>query len=157
MWGQLAGSYGVIGFGVLLLWWAAASRRGTLPRQWLLGHRTSLTLSSHDAWVAVNRALAPTIAAAGLGAVGAGVVAMSAFVVRAEKLGLFAFLVGIAWGVIVSCGSVVPGAIASRRYARTARGAAGTRDVVHAAATLGSHPRVASATPNGRRVRPRPR
>lgn len=118
MWGQLAASFGVVGLGVLLLWWAGASRNGTLPRQRFLGHRTPLTFSSHEAWVVVNRALAPILTVAGLGTLAAGLVAMGAFLMRAELFGVLTFIFGIGWGVVVSCLGAVPGTIAARRFKR---------------------------------------
>lgn len=57
----------VFALGTLVLWWARACWRGTLPQNWILGFRTRLTLRDPAAWKAVHRALAPCVAVAGVG------------------------------------------------------------------------------------------
>ncbi|QNA92707.1 SdpI family protein [Microbacterium sp. Se63.02b] len=64
---EIAGAGVMVLFGAALLWWARASRRGTFPRQRILGYRTSRTLRDGDAWVSAHRAMAPLLFVAGGG------------------------------------------------------------------------------------------
>ncbi|MDF2993475.1 MAG: SdpI/YfhL protein family [Microbacterium sp.] len=101
---------------LLTLWWARATRRGTLPRNWLLGYRTPLTLSDEDAWTTVNRASAPF---ALTGGIGAGISALAALVLAVFGGGAVApaFLgVGTAWLLLWTVLGIIPAHRAARRY-----------------------------------------
>jgi len=62
----------LVATGILMLWLAARSRDGRLPRNQIAGVRTALTLSSDAAWFAGQRAAAGRTAIAGWGAVVGG-------------------------------------------------------------------------------------
>lgn len=102
--------------GVLVLWWASACRRGTLPRNWIFGYRTLLTLRDSSAWVAVNRASAPFITIAGGGLiVGAILGVILSLFDATEEVPL---LVGssIVWLVAWTLVGIVPAIRAERTY-----------------------------------------
>ncbi|WZH36352.1 MAG: SdpI family protein [Microbacterium enclense] len=114
--GIVAASVLVLVAGLLALWWARASLRGTLPRNWLLGYRTPLTLSDKDAWTTVNRAPAPF---ALTGGIGAGIAALAALVLALFGAGAIApaFLgVGMAWLLLWTILGIIPAHRAARRY-----------------------------------------
>ncbi|WP_454118914.1 SdpI family protein [Microbacterium lacticum] len=62
--------------GALILWWAAACRRGTFPRNRLLGIRTPTTLRDQEAWMTAHRAGAPSLTIAGTGVLLAALIAI---------------------------------------------------------------------------------
>lgn len=61
--------------GLLILWWGAACKRGTFPRNRILGVRTPTTLRSNEAWTVAHRAGAPQLLVAGWGIITAALVA----------------------------------------------------------------------------------
>lgn len=61
--------------GLLILWWGAACKRGTFPKNHILGVRTPTTLRSNEAWVIAHRAGAPQLLIAGWGIITAALVA----------------------------------------------------------------------------------
>lgn len=61
--------------GALLLWWGFACRRGTFPRNRILGVRTPTILRDREAWVVAHRAGASYILIVGGGAVVATAIA----------------------------------------------------------------------------------
>jgi hypothetical protein len=106
----------VVAGGGLVLWLARACFRGTLPRQWLLGYRTPLTMRNRDAWVVVNRAAAPLIAVGGGGGILAGLVAMILAAVDRVDIAPGVLGGGLVWVILWLVLGVFPAAIAARKY-----------------------------------------
>lgn len=123
----LVGAVLVALFGVLLVWLARACRRGTFPRQALVGYRTPTTLRDDAAWVAVHRAWAPCVLIAGVGALIGACAAVLVVYTPADHLAP-AFLGGsLVWVVLLVLVGVIPARAAARAAAHeyTNRGAGG--------------------------------
>ncbi|MBO1739298.1 SdpI family protein [Leifsonia sp. TF02-11] len=95
--GVVVGSLLIIVVSALVLWWASASKRGTLRRNHILGYRTRFTLSDDDVWVTVNRAIAPFLFIAGIGAIFGAVVALVVGLIGAPEAGAIVIVVSVAW------------------------------------------------------------
>lgn len=113
---MLFASGGVLGAGILALRWARACRRGTLPRNWILGYRTPLTLRDKTAWEAVNRASAPFILIAGSGLILAGIA--GAVLALTHTTDIVPVVVGssIVWLIAWILIGLVPAVRAERAY-----------------------------------------
>lgn len=94
--GIVVGSLIVIMVSALVLWWASASKRGTLRRNHILGYRTPFTLSD-DVWVTVNRAIAPFLFVAGIGAVVGAVLALVVGLIGAPEAGAIVVVGSVVW------------------------------------------------------------
>ena len=115
---QLIGAVLMVLLGMLVLWWARASQRGTLRQRWILGYRTALTLHDKNAWITVHKATAPYLYIGGIGAIGAGVVAS---VLAVTELGTTAAVllgVAVAWVLLWVIVSFFPATAAARAYKR---------------------------------------
>lgn len=121
MFGFIVASLIVLVLGLLTTWWANASWRGTLPRNWILGYRTKLTLSDKNAWVAVNSASAPSVLIAGVGASLAAVVGAVLATVNLEIITPVFLGGGIVWLLGWVLAGLVPARRASKRYVRSTR------------------------------------
>ena len=111
----------LVGAGLLIIWLARRGAEGTLKRNPIAGVRTSLTLSSDEAWYSAQRAAAPRTRIAGLGAViggaataGLGLLGLSldTTMVACAILALMSSVWLIAW--------VIAGGAAGERAARDA-------------------------------------
>lgn len=103
----------LIAAGALLAVVAIRSRRGSLPRNWIVGIRSTSTLASDAAWVAAHRAAAPSLAFGSVGSVVAGI----ALAFRpSNRVGLAIVLVGLVWLLTF----VVAGGYLGNRAARDA-------------------------------------
>ncbi|KRC60864.1 hypothetical protein ASE14_07825 [Agromyces sp. Root81] len=111
----------ILAVGVLVLWWARECRRGTLPRNWIFGYRTKLTLSDDQAWVVVNRASAPFIAIAGFGLIVAAIVGIIAALVGASAVASALIGSSIVWLLGWVLIGIIPAARAARKYQETSR------------------------------------
>ncbi|QYM62841.1 SdpI family protein [Microbacterium sp. Se5.02b] len=111
---EIAGAGVMVLFGAALLWWARASRRGTFPRQRILGYRTSRTLRDGDAWVSAHRAMAPLLFVAGGGVVLAALAAATAVLVGHADVGRVLLGGAVVWGLVLVIGSALPAASAAR-------------------------------------------
>ncbi|MGO1851840.1 MAG: SdpI family protein [Microbacteriaceae bacterium] len=113
---MLISSGAVLALGILVLWWARACRNGTLPRNWLFGYRTAVTLKDKAAWDAVNRASAPFITIAGCGLL-LGAVLGASFALLGLT-GPFPTIVGgsFVWLVAWVLAAIVPAVRAERAY-----------------------------------------
>ncbi|QZY52384.1 SdpI family protein [Leucobacter tenebrionis] len=113
---ELMGSGLVLIAGLLVLRWARISREGTLPRNRLLGYRTTLTLRNHDAWIVVHRAAAPCLTVAGLGLV-AGAIGSAILILlgtaRVPTIILGSSVVWLLGWVLIG---LVPAARAAKRF-----------------------------------------
>jgi uncharacterized membrane protein len=118
MMGIVAASVLVLLAGLLALWWARASWRGTLPQNWLFGYRTPLTLSDKDAWETVNRAPAPFAAAGGVGAGTAAVVALVLTVFGLNSVAPALLGAGLGWLLLWTLLGIIPAHRAGRNYKR---------------------------------------
>ncbi len=84
----------LIAAGILLVVVALKSRSGTLPRNWVVGLRTPLTLASDEAWDTAHRAGAPALMVGAVATIVAGV----ALLFRpANGAGLVIALGGVGW------------------------------------------------------------
>lgn len=63
---MLAAGIAMVVGGILLVFLGAMARAGRLTRQWVVGLRTEVTLSSDEAWDAAHRAGAAWIGVAGV-------------------------------------------------------------------------------------------
>lgn len=104
--------------GLLILWWARACRRGTLPRNWIFGYRTVLTLRDQDAWVSVHRATAPYLLIAGIGVTGAAVIGIVLAVTGVTDVVPALLGSSIGWLLVWVLISFVPAVRAERNYKR---------------------------------------
>lgn len=104
--------------GLLVLWWARAAHRGTLRRNPLFGYRTALTLKDENAWIAVNRASAPWAAAAGAGAILAGLAAMIVALLGQQSIAPVFLGSGLIWLLAWSLLGIIPAQRAARSYKR---------------------------------------
>lgn len=117
--GIIAAALLVLIAGLLALWWARASRRGTLPQNWIFGYRTPLTLRDKNAWVTVNRASARFAIIAGVGAGIAGLVAIILALVGIEDISSVLLGSGLGWLLIWTLLGVIPAHRAARMYKQT--------------------------------------
>ncbi|WP_058596295.1 SdpI family protein [Microbacterium testaceum] len=117
--GIVVASLLVLVAGLLSLWWARASWRGTLPQNWLFGYRTPLTLSDKDAWTTVNRAPAPFAAVGGIGASAAAVMALVLTLLGLSSIAPAFFGAGLGWLLLWTVLGIVPAHRAGRNYKRT--------------------------------------
>lgn len=97
--------------GILLAVVAAKSRNGTLPRNWIVGIRTTTTMASDEAWDLAHRAGASAL---GIGAGATIVAGVALFFQPSNGTGLAIALAGIAWLL----GWVI---VAARRGTKAAR------------------------------------
>lgn len=116
---QLIGAALVVLLGLLVLWWARASQRGTLRQQWIFGYRTALTLNDKNAWITVHKATAPYLYIGGFGAIGAGVVAGVLSVTELGNTAAVLLGVAVGWVLLWVIVSFFPAAAAARAYKRT--------------------------------------
>lgn len=114
----LIASAAVLVAGLLVLWWARACRHGTLPKNWVLGYRTPLTLRDREAWIAVNRASAPLIAIAGVGPIAAAVVGIVLSLIGVLKATPVLLGSSLVWILIWALLGILPAARAERAYRR---------------------------------------
>lgn len=117
--GIITASLLVLVAGLLALWWARASRRGTLPQNWIFGYRTPLTLKDKNAWVTVNRASAPFAIIAGIGAGIASLVSSILALLGMESISPAFLGSGLGWLVIWTLLGILPAHRAARTYKRT--------------------------------------
>lgn len=115
---QLIGAALVVLLGLLVLWWARASQRGTLRQQWIFGYRTALTLSDRNAWITVHKATAPYLYIAGFGAITAGIVAGILSFTELETPAAVLLGTAIGWVLLWIIVSFFPAAAAARSYKR---------------------------------------
>lgn len=80
--------------GVLLAVVASRSRRGTLPRNWIVGIRTSATLASDEAWNAAHRAGARALSIGAWGTFGTGALILLRL---SNGIGLAVVTIGLVW------------------------------------------------------------
>lgn len=64
----------LVAAGVILLVVALRSRSGTLPRNWIVGIRTTTTLASDEAWIRAHHASATPLLLGSIGTMLAGLV-----------------------------------------------------------------------------------
>ena len=119
MTGSIVAALAVGAFGVLLVWWAGACRRGTFRRNPVLGYRTPLTLRDDGAWLAAHRAAARYLTWAGVGTVVGGVA--GAVAIWAGLRVAAVVLVGgaILWALALTIGAGFPAVRAARRAIAT--------------------------------------
>ena len=117
--GIIAAALLVLVAGLLALWWARASRRGTLPQNWIFGYRTPLTLRDKNAWVTVNRASARFAIIAGVGAGIASLVAIILALVGFQNISSVLLGTGLGWLLIWAILGVIPAHRAARMYKQT--------------------------------------
>ncbi|MCS3426407.1 SdpI family protein [Leucobacter aridicollis] len=86
MLGTVVAAAAVAVFGVMLIGWARACRRGEFRRSWIVGYRTPLTLRDDRAWAAAHRAAAPFILVAGVGTLVGGVAAAALAAVQTGEV-----------------------------------------------------------------------
>lgn len=110
----------VVLLGLLVLWWARASQRGTFRQQWMLGYRSALTLRDKNAWITVHKAIVPSLYAGGFGAVAAGVVAGILLLIKLDSGAAVLLGVGTGWVLLWVVVSFFPASAAARAYKRTA-------------------------------------
>ncbi|QEA30069.1 SdpI family protein [Microbacterium sp. CBA3102] len=115
---QFIGAVLVVLLGLLVLWWARASQRGTLRQQWIFGYRTALTLHDKNAWITVHKATAPYLYIGGFGATGAGVVAGVLTVTEFGNTAAVLLGVAVGWVLLWVIVSFFPAAAAARAYKR---------------------------------------
>ena len=102
----------LIATGLLLAVVAYRSRRGSLPRNWIVGIRSRTTLASDGAWDAAHRAAAPSLLAGAWGSIIAGVALLSR---PSNGLGLAVTSIGLVWLL----GWVLRGGYVCNRAARS--------------------------------------
>lgn len=95
--------------GLLMLWTSSRARRGTLPRNFWIGIRTTSTLRSGAAWRAGHTAAAVPIAIGGVGLLVAAVAA----VLLGDDHAIVGAMAGCAW--IVAW--LIVGSVAASRAA----------------------------------------
>lgn len=109
-----------IGLGVLLILAGALlavvayrSRRGTLPRNWVVGIRTTTTLASEEVWNVAHRAAARALS---IGAWGTFVTGAFLLFRPSNGLGLALISIGLVWllGWVIRAGYL--GTRAARRH-----------------------------------------
>jgi len=114
-----------VGSGVLMLWLARRSEQGRLPRNQVAGVRTSLTLSSEEAWYPAQRAAAPRTRIAGWGAVAGGLLGVLAALLNLlSEVALPVFIVIVFGSAAWLLGWTLAGASRAQRAARDAIGSA---------------------------------
>ncbi|GAA1576423.1 SdpI family protein [Leucobacter aridicollis] len=86
MLGTVVAAAAVAVFGVMLIEWARACRRGEFRRSWVVGYRTPLTLRDDRAWAAAHRAAAPFVLLAGIGTLASGAAAAALAAVRVGEV-----------------------------------------------------------------------
>lgn len=106
--GIVVGSLLVIAVAALVLWWASACKRGTLRRNHILGYRTPFTLSDDDVWATVNRAIAPFLFIAGIGAIFGAVVALVVGLIGAPEAGAIMIVGSVAWILVWFVLTLIP-------------------------------------------------
>ncbi|XPP25618.1 MAG: SdpI family protein [Leucobacter sp.] len=115
---QLIGAALVVLLGLLVLWWARASQRGTLRQQWIFGYRTLLTLRDKSAWITVHKATVPYLYVAGIGVVLAGVAAGVLYLAKLDAIAAVVLGTAIGWLFVWILVSFIPAAAAARSYQR---------------------------------------
>lgn len=80
--------------GALLIVVAYRSQRGTLPRNWIVGIRTTTTLASDEAWDAAHRAGARALSIGAWGTLATGLVLLLR---PSNGLGLAVISIGLLW------------------------------------------------------------
>ena len=97
--------------GVILLVVALRARSGTLPRNWIVGIRTTTTLADDEAWRRAHDAAGTLVLLAAVGAILSGIVMLFR---PSNGVGLVVVIVGIGWLLFW----VVRGGIVGQRAAR---------------------------------------
>jgi len=115
------GALGVAVFAVLLAWWSRAAQKGRLPRNWILGYRSRLTMRDTRAWREVNAATSLPLAVAATGAAVGAVVAVIIAVTGSAASAAGALGLGLVWALVWVLGGLVPAHRVARRLARTTR------------------------------------
>ena len=80
--------------GAILAVVAFRSQRGTLPRNWIVGIRTTTTLASDEAWDAAHRAGARALSTGAWGTAAAG---MALLLRPSNGVGLAVIMAGLGW------------------------------------------------------------
>ncbi|MDJ0961754.1 MAG: SdpI family protein [Acidimicrobiia bacterium] len=101
--------------GGLLAVVARRSRRGTLPRNWIVGIRTRATLASEAAWEAAHRAAATALA---IGAGGTTLAGLLVLFRPSNGVGLAIISIGLVWLLV----GVMAGGYVGTRAARQESG-----------------------------------
>ncbi|MFJ3391603.1 SdpI family protein [Leifsonia aquatica] len=116
--GLVVGSAAIVVIGSLVLWLARACRSATLPRNWILGYRTAVTLRDANAWAAVNRAPAPYLFIAGIGMIVAALAGLLLALAGATDLAPGFLGSACAWLILWVVVGYFPALRAERAYKR---------------------------------------